>query len=65
MDSFKMDLGDIGWDGMDGIGLAQDREDREDSFECGNESSGSLQCWETSEWLQGGLSSSDQLHRLS
>jgi hypothetical protein len=26
MDNIKMDLREIGWDDMDGIGLAQDRE---------------------------------------
>jgi hypothetical protein len=26
MDHIKMDLGEIGWDGMDGIDLAQDRD---------------------------------------
>jgi hypothetical protein len=26
VDNIKMDLGEIGWDGMDGIDLAQDRD---------------------------------------
>jgi hypothetical protein len=28
VDNIKMDLGEIGWDGMDWIGLAQDRDQR-------------------------------------
>jgi hypothetical protein len=38
MDTIKMDLGEIGWSGMDWIGMAQ---------ECGNEPLGSIKCWES------------------
>jgi hypothetical protein len=44
VDNIKMDLIEIGWDGMDWIDLAQDRD--------GNESSGSIKCWEFLEWLR-------------
>jgi hypothetical protein len=38
----------------------------ESSCEFGIESSGSMKCWETIEWLtSSGLSSSVQLHRVS
>jgi hypothetical protein len=37
----------------------------ESSCERGNEPSGSIKCWESTEWLTtGGLSSSTQLHRV-
>jgi hypothetical protein len=42
-DNIKMDLREIGWDGMDWIDLAQDRES---SSEHGNEPSVSIKCWE-------------------
>jgi hypothetical protein len=41
-----MDL-EIGWDGMDSIDLAQDR----DSCEHGNEPPDSIKCWEVLELL--------------
>jgi hypothetical protein len=44
VDNIKMDLRYIGWDGMDWIDLAQDRDH-------GEEPSGSLKCWEVPEWL--------------
>jgi hypothetical protein len=44
VDNIKMDLREIGWDGMDWIGLAQNRDH-------GNEPSGSTKCWEVLEWL--------------
>jgi hypothetical protein len=47
VDNIKMDLREIGWDGMDWIDLAQDR----GSCERGNEPSGSIKCWEVLEWL--------------
>jgi hypothetical protein len=46
VDNIKMDLREIGWDGVDWIYLAQDR-----ALEHGNESSGSIKCWEFLEWL--------------
>jgi hypothetical protein len=42
VDNIKIDLRDIGWDGMDWIGLAQDREHV-------NEPSGSIKFWEVLE----------------
>jgi hypothetical protein len=39
VDNIKIDLREIGWDGMERIDLAQDREH-------GNEPSGSIKCWE-------------------
>jgi hypothetical protein len=44
VDNIKTDLVDIGWDGMDWIGLAHDR-----SCERGNETWGSIKYWETIE----------------
>jgi hypothetical protein len=43
-----MDLREIGWDGMDWINLAQDRDQWS---EHGNEPSGSIKCREILEWL--------------
>jgi hypothetical protein len=40
-----MDLQDVGLGGIDWIDLAQDRTDG-GACECGNEPSGSIQCWE-------------------
>jgi hypothetical protein len=46
----KIDLKEIGWDGMHWIDLAQDRDQwRESSCEHGNEPSGSKKCWEVPE----------------
>jgi hypothetical protein len=50
VDNIKMDLLEIGWGGVDWIGLAQDR-DKWRARECGYESSGSIKCWETIKWL--------------
>jgi hypothetical protein len=46
-----MDLREIGWDGMDWIDLAQDRDLWRDIVNT-NEPSGSIKCWEFLEWLQ-------------
>jgi hypothetical protein len=43
----KMDFGEIGWDGMDWIDLAQDRV--QSSWKHGDERSGSIICWEVLE----------------
>jgi hypothetical protein len=51
VDNIKIDLGEIGWDGMDWIDLAQDRDQWRDSCEHGDEPSGSLKCREVLEWL--------------
>jgi hypothetical protein len=42
VDNIKMDRGEVGWSGVDWICLA---------CKCGNETSGSLKCWEVLEWL--------------
>jgi hypothetical protein len=44
VDNIKMDLREIGWDGMDWIYLAQDR-DRWRALVNTNEPSGSIKCW--------------------
>jgi hypothetical protein len=50
LDNIKMDLSEVGWDGMDWIDLAQERLE-EASCEHGNGPSGSIKCWEVLEWL--------------
>jgi hypothetical protein len=50
IDNIKMDLLEIVLGVVDWIGLAQDRE-RWRALECSNEPSGSIKCWETTEWL--------------
>jgi hypothetical protein len=42
--NIKMHLREIGWDGMDWINLAEDRDQWEGSCEHGNEPSGSIKC---------------------
>jgi hypothetical protein len=42
MDNIKIDLRELGWDGIDWIDLAQDRDQWEGSCEHGDEPSGSL-----------------------
>jgi hypothetical protein len=49
VDNIKIDLREIGWDGMDWIDLAQ--RPVEGSSEHGDEPSGSLKYWEVPEWL--------------
>jgi hypothetical protein len=44
-----MDLLEIGLSELDGIGLAQDS--YSELGELGSEASGSISCWETTEWL--------------
>jgi hypothetical protein len=39
VDNISIDLGEMGWDGVDWIG------------KFGNEPLGSIKCWETIEWL--------------
>jgi hypothetical protein len=41
VDNIKMDILEIGWSGVDCIGLARSY------CECDNEPSGSIKCWET------------------
>jgi hypothetical protein len=43
-----MDLGEMGWGGVDWIGLAQKRDKWKVLGECGNDPSGSVECWEFS-----------------
>jgi hypothetical protein len=50
IDNIKIDLLEIGLSVVDWIGLAQDRY-RYSSCEHGNETSGSIKCWDTTEWL--------------
>jgi hypothetical protein len=50
VDNIKMDLLEIGWGGVDWIGLAQDK-NKWSSCGCGYEPSGSIKCWETIKWL--------------
>jgi hypothetical protein len=54
VDNIKMDLREIGWNGMDWIDLAQDRDQW--FFPSGfckhsNEPTDSIKCWEVFEWL--------------
>jgi hypothetical protein len=49
VDNIKMALREIGWDGIDWIDLAQDRDQWRTLFEHGNEPSGSIKCWEVRE----------------
>jgi hypothetical protein len=50
--NIKMDLREIGWDGMDWIGLAQDRDQRRALLNMVlNLRVGSIKCWEILEWL--------------
>jgi hypothetical protein len=51
VDNIKMDLRDIGWDGMYWTDLAQNRDQWRESCEHGNEPSRSIKCWEVLEWL--------------
>jgi hypothetical protein len=47
VDNIRMDFGEVGWGGVDWIGLTQDR----DSWRVlVNEPSDSIKCWETIEW---------------
>jgi hypothetical protein len=49
VDNIKMDLREIGWDGVDWIDMPQDRDQWKG--EDGNEPSGSITYWEVLEWL--------------
>jgi hypothetical protein len=50
VDNIKIDVREIGWDGMDWIDLAEDR-DQWRACEHSNEPLGSIKCWEVLEWL--------------
>jgi hypothetical protein len=45
-----MDLEETGWGGVDWIDLSQDS-NKWRARDCGNETSGSIKCWETIEGL--------------
>jgi hypothetical protein len=49
VDDIKINLREIGWDGMDWIDLAQDRDQLEGSCEDGNEPLGAIKYWEVLE----------------
>jgi hypothetical protein len=51
VDNTKMNLREIGWDGMDCIGRAQEYGPVEGSCKHGNETSGSIKLWEILECL--------------
>jgi hypothetical protein len=51
VDNIKMDLREIGWDGMDWIDVAQDRDQLRALVNTVNEPSGPLKCWGVPEWL--------------
>jgi hypothetical protein len=48
VDNIKIDLREIGWDGVDWINLVQDRDQWRALL---NTPSGSLKSWEVPEWL--------------
>jgi hypothetical protein len=52
VDNIKIDLREIGWDGVDWIDMARDRGPVEGSCEHGIETSGSIKCWGVLERLQ-------------
>jgi hypothetical protein len=52
MDNIKMDLTEIGWDGMDWIELAQDRDQCRTLVNTVMNFRGPYYCWESPEWLQ-------------
>jgi hypothetical protein len=51
VDNIKVDLLEIGCGGVDWIFSGSGKGQLESCCECGNESSGSIKCWETIEWL--------------
>jgi hypothetical protein len=51
VNNIKMYLREIGWDDIDWIDLAQDRDQWKVSCEHGDETLGFLKCWEVPEWL--------------
>jgi hypothetical protein len=51
VDNIKMDLREIGWDGVDWIDMAQNRDQYEDSCEHGIEPSCSIKFWGVLEGL--------------
>ena len=53
-DNIKTDIQEVGWDGMDRIDVAQDRNKMAGTYECGNEPSGSIKCGEFLDQLRNG-----------
>jgi hypothetical protein len=51
VDNIKMDLLEIGWGGVDWIGLAQDRDKWRALVNAVMNLRGSIKCWETIKWL--------------
>jgi hypothetical protein len=51
VDNIKMGLLEIGWSGVDWIGLAQDRDKWRALVNRGYEPSGCIKCWKTIKWL--------------
>jgi hypothetical protein len=51
VDNIEMDLLEIGWGGLDWIGLAQDRDKRRALVNVVMNLRGSIKCWETIKWL--------------
>jgi hypothetical protein len=51
VDNIKMDLREIGWDDVNWVDMAQDREQWKGSCEHDIEHSVSMKCWEVLEWL--------------
>jgi hypothetical protein len=49
VDNIRIDLGEVGWDDVDWIGVAQDWNRWRGSCEFGIEPSGSMKCWQTIE----------------
>jgi hypothetical protein len=51
VDNIRMDLGEIGWNGVDWIDVAQDRDQSKAVVNTVTEPSGSIKCWEIHEWV--------------
>jgi hypothetical protein len=52
VDNIKVDLREMGWDGMDWIDLAKDRDQWRTLVNTVMNLGGSLKCWEVPEWLR-------------
>jgi hypothetical protein len=51
VDTIRMDLGEMRWDVVDWIGLAQDRDRWRALVNSVMDLGGAIKCWETIEWL--------------
>jgi hypothetical protein len=51
VDNIKMDLAEVGWDGVEWIGLPHDRVKRKALVDTVMNLGGSIKCWEATEWL--------------